>query len=303
MTILDDIINEATRDDVPLAALLRKVKVVAARIGAQELRESVDGEIAGYEDEEKLPKYRARREVQVLGHWSAPFGREMKVPISSLGLEDGFVDAFFTLAFRQPVAELVQWMQADRDPGLPWPPHAVQQYNRWVSEGKASGWAMFTLAEAHTLASRQALAGLMEAIRSSVLDFAVNLQATDPNAGSVGGPTIAAAPVAEIARATHIHIYGTVGNLAVGDHAHQELTVEAGDGQGLLAALTGAGASDELLAEVRSALDADESARPSRIRAVAAKLGSGTLAVAANAAGSLTAEGAIALLTMYLGGA
>ena len=48
MTALDDLIDGASGDDVPVATLLRKVKVLASRLRSVAFEEWVDHELTGY---------------------------------------------------------------------------------------------------------------------------------------------------------------------------------------------------------------------------------------------------------------
>jgi hypothetical protein len=64
------IIDAATTDSTPVAALLRMTKVVAARVQIPLMVDWVDNELAGYPAEAPLPDYRGPFRTEVLSEWS-----------------------------------------------------------------------------------------------------------------------------------------------------------------------------------------------------------------------------------------
>lgn len=60
MSPLDEIIDGASNNAVTTSNLLRKAKVVADRLGADDIRVWTDRELFGYSAEDLLPEYRSR---------------------------------------------------------------------------------------------------------------------------------------------------------------------------------------------------------------------------------------------------
>ena len=86
MTLLRDIQNSAIDSNSNLSDLLRKCKVLAARLQNDKLSNWVDAELNGYESQEDLPAYRIIS-CHALGHLGGPFGAEMRnitIPASCL---------------------------------------------------------------------------------------------------------------------------------------------------------------------------------------------------------------------------
>ena len=59
MNLLEEIINGSTDDTVSTSNLLRKVQIVAYRLGALELSSWTKAELNGYEVAERLSSYRS----------------------------------------------------------------------------------------------------------------------------------------------------------------------------------------------------------------------------------------------------
>ena len=77
MTLLRDIQNSAIDSESKLSDLLRKCKVLAARLQNDELNQWVDAELNGYPSQENLPPYRIIG-CNAKGHLGGPYGSEMR---------------------------------------------------------------------------------------------------------------------------------------------------------------------------------------------------------------------------------
>jgi len=192
MSRISTIIDLASEGSRPLADLLRQVKIVAARTGAAELGEWAHRELNGYGPQDPLPSFRGPHQAPVIGTWSGPMGSSSRGMLSRVGLRQDFVDTWFAMSLRQPVAELEALMAGGDDPAIGWDPYAVLQYDQWANSGEGGAtWEFMTLVGAKTVAPRQMIAGVLDAIRNQVLDLALALEAVSPTVGEPGGPTMA----------------------------------------------------------------------------------------------------------------
>jgi hypothetical protein len=78
LSLLRDIQDGATEDSVSLGSLLRKVKLLASRLGVKEIGEWTARELSGYVSIEELPSYRGPFEATVLGNAIGPYGSELR---------------------------------------------------------------------------------------------------------------------------------------------------------------------------------------------------------------------------------
>ena len=126
MSLLRDIQDGATEDSVSLATLLRKLKLLASRLGVKEIAEWANRELQGYSDGENLPPYRGPFEARVIGDIAGPFGSGYKnLPFPKNALPETFHEGnLFKLYFTQGVAEL-EALTAIDNLRSPWPADVV----------------------------------------------------------------------------------------------------------------------------------------------------------------------------------
>ncbi|MFV0633352.1 hypothetical protein [Demequina sp.] len=232
MTLLDEIIDAATDSSVATPDLLRKVQVVAHRLHAQDAIAWVRQELNGYDDAAVLPTYRKMR-TPVMGTFAGPMRSFTK---HQLTLAPAGMGEMFSVELREPVLELQAFAEqaGEHDPGREWPASAVQQYeNSGIFRIE-----FFSLYKAHNVITRQSLRGLIDVIRTKALEFALALQESNPDAGSLGGPTVGGSPELQAAvfHITH-NIYGDGTNIATGAHINQSTTLAPGDADALRAAV------------------------------------------------------------------
>lgn len=290
MNLLEDIITGATDDGVSTSNLLRKVKVLAHYLKAPEVADWVNGELNGYKTVEALPKYRHNSIAPVLGTWTGWGGGSTKQILGSTGLPEDAAEVLFHVSFFQPISELEDLAKLPEDPSQPWEPWQVFQYNKWNDEGKGTWIQGMKLLNAHRVVTRASIRGVIDTIRNTALELALNLHTTDEKAGTLNGPTIADAPIATTINNFTTHVYGHGTNLAFGDNATLRSKVVVNDVESLLAAARDLGLGEEGIAELRAAAEASMAERPARLKAIAHRVGVGALsftnAVTAEVAGS-----------------
>lgn len=301
MNLLEEIIAGATDDNVTTSNLLRKVTVVAHYLKATEVADWVKGELNGYTDAAALPKYRRNSVTPVLGTWTGWGGSGATQVLSSLGLPEDAAEVLFHVNFFQPISELEDLTNLPEDPSQVWDPWQVVQYNKWNREGKGVWMENMQLLSARRVVSRASIRGVIDTIRNTALDLALNLHTTDENAGTLNGPTVADAPIATTVNNFTTNVWGHGANLAFGDNATLKSKVTVSDVESLLAAARELGLTDEGLAELRAAAEAPEAERSSRLKAVATRVGSGALALASAVTAEVAGNQLDMLLQQFLG--
>ena len=105
MSLLREIQDGATEDSVSLSSLLRKVKLLASRIGLKEIGEWAQRELSGYGGIDELPPYRGPLEAVVLGHGADMVREYRDISIPSIAFEEKYRDSsLFKLYFLNGVA-------------------------------------------------------------------------------------------------------------------------------------------------------------------------------------------------------
>lgn len=231
MTLLDDVIDQASDGDA--SAMLRKLMIVAHRLGAEALLGWVKGELNGYDDADSIPDYRGPLDVSVQAVIVGPGGGKGTNTLSQHGMPDGF-DALFKVWFTDPLAVLEGFASSRKGISVPWDPTVVGLYNGWINDGSVPFIPYWGVYSAHKSVSQASLRGIVDVVRTKALELALDLQREFPEAGEKEGPTVANPEVREAVTLITNNIYGSVTGLAQGHNVEQTVSVTAGDLVGAL---------------------------------------------------------------------
>ncbi len=209
MSLLRDIQAAAIDEQSQVATLLRKCKVLAARLGSEEFSRWIDNELNGYADQDELPAYRVLN-VHSYGHFVGPFGRQMKnAPIPPIALPEEAREPIQTSKINMPISALAN-LAGDEYSRLSWPPDLVSIVGERIYEGMncLSAWQLLP---------RSSLIAILDTVRTRVLNFVLEIEKEYPNAGEAA---INSNPVPgeKVVQIFNTHITGTVQNLATGSN-------------------------------------------------------------------------------------
>jgi AbiTii len=218
VTLLREIQAACTDPSVDTSNLLRKCKVLAARLGHEELAAWVRSELEGYPDEKSIPEYR-RIKVQAVGHFDRGFGSHMQnAPIPALSLPQELRHFATDHAFGESISTLEANVKTAG--GViegHWPADVVaflQRYNP-IYEGAV-------IVQAKQLIPTARIAAIVDAVRTRILDFVIAIEAKEPNAGDVQpgeAPKISSEALSVVYKTT---IFGGAAN--IGTHGNASIT-------------------------------------------------------------------------------
>lgn len=304
MTLLNDIIDGATDDGVGTANLLRKVQVVAHRLGSNELLQWVAHELNGYPDVNDLPPYRCI-EGQVQGVYSGNLYEALPQALGAGQIPERAAAALFTTRLSASIAELEELSSPgnDRELGVPWNVQEIAMYNRWAEERLVPLINGHSLRSANRAVTKGMLRGVIDAARNTALGFALDLQATAPDAGTAGGPTMAEAPVAQVVNHYYwTHINGDGNQVAQGKNIRQRSQVVKGDLGSLLKAAEEVGLDAGGSAELARAVLADSTERPSKVKSFLSRVREGAFEIGTGITAEVAATQLSELIATFQGG-
>lgn len=296
MTLLDEIIEASTDSSVSVADLLRKVQVVAHRLGATDLVAWAKQELTGYEASSKVPTYR-EMQTNVVGTFTGPMQSIQRLQLTVVlpTLEEWWV-----VEARQPIVELqaLADSEGDNDPVREWPAYTVKQY----ADSGIFGLQFHHLFSANNVISRQSLKGVLDVIRSKALEFALELQSADPEAGSVGGPTLTSEPAlaGAVYNVTN-NIYGDGVNIATGSNIKQKSNVSKGDADAFRREALSLGLPEQAVEEFISFVAEEESVDRPKVQAFLERVRSGAIVLSGNVASDIVAGSLVELGKGFLG--
>jgi len=255
MSLLRDIQNAAIDANVDVSVVLRKCKVLAARLGNPNLAEWVEDELNGYEDAESLPEYRVIQ-THSKGHFAGYAGSRLQnadIPISCIPKE--YREQMSASYMMQPISAYVSLLERSDGDNLqePWNPDFTAMYGQKI-------YQHMNCMQAWKVIPHGAVVSLIEAVRNRILSFVLEVESEDPTAGEaeINKPPIPQERVTQIFNTT---INGSVGNLAEGSsHFSQSLQVGVtpGDMESLQQYLKSLGLPADEAQELETAIQADE---------------------------------------------
>ncbi|EGG92841.1 Abort lactococcal phage infection AbiTii [gamma proteobacterium IMCC1989] len=209
MSLLREIQDSAVDSNTGIPVLLRKCKLLAARLGNKEFKKWIENELNGYDDN-NLPDYRILK-VMSKGHFSGAFGRQLRnadIPLNCIDSE--FREAFQYSYLRQSAAEIESLIE-NASGGLlqePWPSEFIAHYSEKIYEDMAclQAWKVISL---------PALVSSLDAVRNSILNFVLEIEGESPDAGEApinSNPV----PQEKVNQIFNTYISGTVQNVATG---------------------------------------------------------------------------------------
>lgn len=255
MSLLRDIQNAAVDPSTDITTLLRKCKILAARLGNEDFKKWVDNELNGYKKIEDLPQYRIIH-TGSYGHFAGLFGRVLKnAPIPPACLPEKFRDKITKAYLMHPISAYVSLIdnKGEGDPQEPWPADMTVLFSQKIYEDMTclSAWKSIPF---------NALEAVVDTIKTRVLSFVLEIESEYPDAGEASQhqPPLSQEKVAQV---FNTYISGNVQNVATGStNVTQagEFHVTAGDFSALSKYLESYGVSNKDIEDLKSAIDSDK---------------------------------------------
>jgi hypothetical protein len=219
MNLLTEIEKAATDSNIPLPDLLRRCKALAARLKHSDLANWIANELNGYADDAALPPYRVLRTIQAFGDFEGPFGMERRnAPLPISLLDARLRSQVDHQNLRNPIAELQAIVTSGPTLAMRWAPDVVGNVGN-----KFPTYENMFLVDAWSSIPTSFVSGILDTVRTRVLDFVLAIQAENPDAGNCppnAPPPIPASTVTQHFNTTIIGgqaIVGTMGPSSIGD--------------------------------------------------------------------------------------
>ena len=254
MSLLDEIRSDLVNESANLANTLRKAKILASSIRLPEFREWVDSELSGYSDMEKVPNYRCLRPNN-LGNFFGPGHSSLRnVPLPTYNLPDSIKDFAENQVFYEGVGQLeAMAAQASESYQLTWPPEIVIVARDAI---QMSGGMVLT--EAYQPISPQSISGILDQVKTKLLDFVLGLQESNITSEDLDNRTVEPGTVRNL---FNISIHGDHNIVAGGEHVNQQANpVEKGDIDSLLNHLREMEVDNGDLSDLETAVSAEPDA-------------------------------------------
>ena len=184
MSLLRDIQSATTNPSFKLADILRKAKILAARLEHQPFKDWIEKELNGYNSSDNIPPYRILTNLNSRGDFCGSFGSALKkAPIPLLNLPKEFYERLTQAYIVEGVGAIENTVeQANKAStgllGNPWPSDVVALLSREFYED-------MTCLQAWRDIPVNNYVSILDTVKNKILDFSLEIEAKAPEAGEV----------------------------------------------------------------------------------------------------------------------
>jgi hypothetical protein len=254
MKPIREIRDACTDPSVKVRDLLRKAKVIATTLRNEPLKQWLTRELNGYGPKEELPSYR-KINSPPLGTFSGPLGSRISnylLPVSMM--PDFLQPSANAVVLGQPIGEIEAMAESAGGKGLrhPWSAEAVFLLQQKIS---IPGYA---LVEVYQPLTKPNFEGILDAVRTRLLDFVLGLQELNPDVLD-SEKALSGLAGEQVSQVFNFAIYGDHAVVASGKDFSQSVTqgVSAGDLASLVAYMRQLGVASEDLQDLQTAVKKD----------------------------------------------
>ncbi|MBC8752682.1 MULTISPECIES: AbiTii domain-containing protein [Paraburkholderia] len=292
MQVIDEIIDLLSGNTPSVSEALYKSKVLAHRLGENELKAWVDAELQGYAGDADLPVYR-RMPMAVFGQVTNGFQVHNGQRLPTRHLEQGMRDFLETSEVRDSIAVVEDYAHRDGELSLALKPEFYPALQR----GLAGGFVVLRAWGKHGIGSYRQI--IVE-VRSRLLDLMLQLDDRLPD-------DVASSNIKQLSKQLGVAqmfkgaVFGDNININIGSGSQSQLanTVTKNDFSSLARVLKENGVDDDDIAELKGAVGQDgpvdsESQYGPKVRqwigGMIAKAGSASWNIGMQAAGGVLAS-------------
>lgn len=255
MSILREIQSAAIDANADVIVLLRKCKVLAARLGNSDFKNWVEHELNGYPSKDELPEYRVLN-VQSRGNFSGPFGSGFQsVQIPPRCLPKKWRDFLSTTYLTGSISEynaIIKNVPDENDTLImPWPADLLPETKVFRDMFCYAAWREIP---------PSSIVSLVDTVKNKILDFVLKIEEIDPEAGDDSSDSKALSQD-DVKQVFNISIMGDVANLATGSSdfsQSQYVEVSEGDLNSLKKHLSSKGIKHSDILALEKALKTDD---------------------------------------------
>lgn len=252
MTLLEEIQAEAIDSGSDIGAILRKCKLLAARLGSKPLEDWLLWESNGYPSNVEVPDYRIWP-LDLKGNFSGPFGTGLKnAPIPYITLPEGSREFLEKYKCTQSVAAIEAILRGKTMETLYVPTGdlpVVLGTKVYKNMNCLQAWGEFGTTH---------LIELLNTVRNRVLDFSLALWKEVPSAGELAGSSNRIGPE-KVTQIFNTTIYGGVASvIGAAYDSTLLLTISANNFSSLEKALLQSGIQKNDVNELKAAVDSED---------------------------------------------
>jgi hypothetical protein len=224
MTLLRELQRDALDPNVDVTTVLRRARVLAARLNNADLVTWIQHELNGYPAESDLPKYRVLN-VEAKAHLLMGYSQMPRASVMAGQIPEEFRHWATTSTLYGSISELSSLI-AGAHHGIegPWPQEIAIKFG---GAGYGGGRVRVQCIRAWQDISVSAVVGIVETVRNRLLEFVLQIEAEAPGAGEVG-PGEATLPQERITQIFNNYISGGVTHIAAAGSSRVSNAMQVG---------------------------------------------------------------------------
>ena len=252
MSPLEEIQNAALDTSSDLGTLLRKCKLLAARLGSQQLEDWLIWESTGYPEEVPVPGYRVWG-LQVRGNFVAPYGSSLeKVPIPPARLPKEVRKTYNEYKFRLSIATIESMLEKNNT-------DMIQINTNDLSLNLNNVYQDMDCLECWGEFSPTNLVELLNTVRNRILDFSLAVWKEHPKAGETNSSAPESPSSDKITQIFNMTVHGGTANLVgTANNSSVAFNIGSNDFESVRRALQSNGVSEQDITELERALAVDK---------------------------------------------
>lgn len=255
MSLLKEIQADTVDANVDISVVLRKCKILAARLGNEEFKLWVEHELNGYTSKEDLPEYRILK-TESRGNFLGIGWKANDMPIAPSSIPEEYREIVTTAYFMDAISyyhSLTMDKEETSDVlSNPWPADLIRLVSSKIYQTMncISAWKVIP---------RGTIAALLDTVRNRVLSFVLEIEVEAPDAGEAP-PNIKPIADERVSQVFNTYIQGNVTSLVAGSQITTqtiEITVVQNDLDSLKQYLASLGIGEPDLEELDQAIQED----------------------------------------------
>jgi hypothetical protein len=184
MSLLRQIQDATVDPKYQLADILRMCKILAARLGHNDFKKWIEQELNGYVNPEQLPDYRILKNLGCKGNFYGSYGEALQnAPIPSTYLPEKFKEYISTQYLFESVSSLENTISQANKMNKSILRVPLSSEDDAILIGSSIYKKSMSCVEAWKDIPTSALVAVLDTIKNRILDFVIEIEALNPNAG------------------------------------------------------------------------------------------------------------------------
>ena len=176
--MLREIQQNTCDPNIRLSDILRKCKILAARLNFKPLDEWVENELNGYADDKPLPQYRIFKDIELVGNFRTPNSWGENFGIPSLLIPEKYIDKMTIITLTEGIGGLESIVSKSKNSVIN---ISIPQNYLLLLKSEVKDLKYFT--SISRAISIHQFTNIIETVKNRVVDFAIEIEKKNPEAG------------------------------------------------------------------------------------------------------------------------